>query len=283
MHYNVQLTNINPDFSVEPKPEEPWTVRVDSDEEMIFLMNRVAVTSSQETMLEFPELEITVFNKRVLVTAIEGMLYYTEPRSENRQNLKVIPQEVICLLANKPFEEISPDASPAEVNASAANLVKGRGLFSWPVLLLACLVLAIGGGGVLLKKLTIRPSLVGVPRFIPVFVGEKEVIDRFSDVYASEYSQGALVFRLTQDGQAEFYEMWRSEESKRFILVETESLKLQVGAHEGKVALLAGGVHLLVPKDDNLILFDGNEYKRHRGQLNEIGEVLKLNVRPAKR
>ncbi len=279
MHYTVHFSHINPDFSVEQRPEAPWSMEAESDEDMIFLMNRVAVTTSQCKVLDFPEMEITVRNKRVTVTSIEGLLYYSDPSSANRRNLKVVPEEVIRLLADVPLEEVFRDASDSEEVRSVPYCRKSNGKRVFRLVVFCVMGAALGFlGRVVWKELIEKPSLLRIGHFIPSIEGNEKILEECSAVYVNEYAEGGLAFQLTENGQADFYEIWYSQERQHYVLVPTESLKVQVGTHAGETALLAGQIHLMLPRQDReSIYLHDLLYRRHHGLLQDLGEVLQTD------
>lgn len=274
MPYKVRLSHINPDFGIEPTPETPWSVDVETDDEMVLLLNRVAITSSQEPAADCPELEILVGSKRLLVTAVGGQLYFTEPYSANRQSLKVVPDEIIRLLQNKPLEEVFIEAEAEEAPVRYSGGASGGSPLFKVILWLILLSIMGLSGGVVWKELSYRPRLVIAPDFIPSLSSDSELLRELYGVYVSEYREGGLAFELAEDGRFKLYEMWYSAKRGRFTLVQVASLDVQIGMHADESALLAGEMHLLLPQEEDVISMHGIAFHRHLGVLEEIGEVL---------
>jgi len=279
MDYKVSVTHINSDLTAEPPPEGPWEEVLHTDEALVLLLNRVAVATTQTTFLDIPQVEITVGHKRATVSAIAGQLFYNDAHSKNHQNLKVIADEVLGLLADKPLEEIFTDSTEDDKEEGVDRYLmnyRSTGLssmFSFIFLLVLCSVIGICGR-VLWLEFSIQPSLIKPNQFIPILDGEAEIIRKYSDIYVNEYREGGSVFEIDETGLIVFYELWYSEEVNGFVLKQTESFDLQVGTEMNEVAMLAGEYHLLLPKGPDLISLHDLEYKRLRGQLGELGQVV---------
>lgn len=280
MPFKVRLSHINPDFTVEPLPEASWTDDVADENALVYLMNRVAVAGHGQTLVEFPEIEITKGSQRVTVTSVKGQLFYNDLGSPNRQNLKVVPEEVIRLLQDKPLDEVFTndseveDASPTIKYQKKSNLAQVFGVLS----LLGVLVVVFICGRVVLREFTYRPSLIVEPKFIHTMEGEQVALKKYSGVFVSEYREGGLVFQLLDNGHSEFYEMWWSPERNRFILILTESHDTLAGVNEGKLAFLAGDYHLMIPTDSQTMTLHGITYHRHEGSLDDVGEVVAIET-----
>ncbi|MDP4644290.1 MAG: hypothetical protein NWS71_07605 [Opitutales bacterium] len=279
MPFKVRLSHINPDFTVEPVPEGSWTDEMADDDALIYLMNRVAVSEHGQTLVEFPEIEITKGSQRVTVTSVKGQLFYNDPHSANRQNLKVVPEEVIRLLQDKPLDEVFTNDSEQheaptikyQKKSTVAQVFGVLALLGMAVVMFIC-------GRVILHEFTYRPSLIVEPKFIHTMEGEQVALKKYSGVFVSEYREGGLVFQLLDNGHSDFYEMWWSPERNRFILILTESHDTLVGINEGKLAFLAGDYHLILPTDSQTMTLHGITYQRHEGSLDDVGEVVTVET-----
>ncbi len=278
MPYKVRLKNINPDFTFVPPPESSWSDEMADDAALIFLMNRVAVAGyGDESIVEFPEIEIIYGNKRVTVTTVHGQLIYNDPHLPNQQNLKIVPEELIRLLADKPLKEVS-----REPVRDAGPEVRYQEQSSWGkvfsgVAVLCMLAIWFVCGRIIYRELSYRPTLIQPHWFIHNAEGQKSLLHKYSGVYVSDYRDGGKVFQILENGKFESYEMWYSRGRNRFILVEQESLPLLIGSQDGKLAFLAGTVHLLLPEDTRTFYLHGDLYRRHNGALNDIGQVIGSN------
>ena len=273
MPYKIRLTHIHSDYSVEPTPTKSWSVRIEEDEELVLMMNRVAITSSQHPVVDFPTMEITLGSTRVVVTAVSGQLYYTDPNSPNRQNLKVIAEEAIQLLHGNPLEIVFQPEAEAETSKPVRYRPSGMGPWPKAVLLLSMAVIVGFCVKVIKDHLGYRPSLVASIRFIPS-IGGGEVFREVHGIYVDQYREGGLVLEVTKEGHFNLYEMWHSKERGGFILLLIESHEVLVGSQDGQQALLAGEVFLLLPQHGEKLFLNGIMFRRYLGTLKDIGEVL---------
>ncbi len=277
MHYTLTVRHINEDFSIPSSTDTTeWQTSFEDNADLILFLNRVAIATSQSAPVDFPEIEIFVdqsFN-RFLVKAIQGQLYFTDPHSQNRRDLKVIPEEAIRLLAGKPLEEVFLHEGE-DLGYTPIPQKKSR----WPVFLLRQAIVLISIIVVVLSlRYTInevqeRESLIEVPRFVQDLESEGPLLRAYADVYVSEYREGATVFELERDGTFTLYELWFSQGQNGFVLVPVASHEVSAGLHNGRPAFLAGQYHLLKLKDESIELHDVN-YRRHGKKLSTIGEVL---------
>lgn len=106
MLYSVSFRYINPDFTCDSLEGGVWHAEYTDDEAFITALNRLAIASSEPAVVDFPEAEVRAKNKRVTVRAINGQLYYTDLHSQNRKNLKVVPVEIVRLIAGLSLEEV---------------------------------------------------------------------------------------------------------------------------------------------------------------------------------
>lgn len=278
MQYSASYRYINPDFSCAQLEGGTWSAEYAGEEAFITALNRMAIASSQHAVVDFPEVEVKAKNKRVTVRAINGQLFYTDLHSQNRKDLKVVPFEIVRLIAGLPLEEVfrSEKADDEEVYLPPKHKHR-RGaspLTKLLAVIIMCVILAICTK-LVWEDLTHLPRLHSAPHFIPSLGSEGEVLRKYADVYVSEYREGAVLFELTREGQFTRYEMWFSPERNRFVLVPMDVHKVQVGLHAGKTALLADEIHLLTPLGDEAIKLHGVTFQRHHSELSSIGEVLK--------
>lgn len=279
MPFKVRLSHINQDFTIEPAPNGSWTDEIADDDALVYLMNRVAVAGHGQALVEFPEIEITKGSLRVTVTSVKGQLFYNDPHSKNRQNLKVVPEEVIRLLQDKPLDEVfTDDSDPHEMPTVKYQKKSVLTQTLSTLSLLGMLAVIFVCGRVILREFTYRPSLIVEPKFIHTIEGEHAAFKKYSGVFVSAYREGGLVFQLLDNGQFDFYEMWWSPSRNRFILILIESHDTLAGISEGKLAFLAGDYHLIIPADTQSMTLHGITYSRHAGSLNDVGEVVSINT-----
>ena len=183
MSYKVRLSQINPDFSFQPPPEGDWTNTIEDDDGLIFLMNRVAVAASQDALVDFPEIEITKGSRRVNVTAVSGQLIYNDAHTSSRQNLKVIPDEVIRLLEGKPLDEVFLDADEKEIEAPEVRYRKSIGTPKFKAMALAVMLGSLCWAAFVIKQeYGTSETLIGTPRFIHNTEGAEEVLKNYQGV-----------------------------------------------------------------------------------------------------
>ena len=276
MLYSVTFRHIDKDFGFEALDFGKWNAEYDNEEDFTLALNRMAIASSQHAVVDFPEVEVCAQSARAIIRAIDGQLFYTDINSRNRQDLKVVPVEIIRLIDGRPLEEVfqrdeqEPDhyIPPRHKHRSSANgLTKLAAVFIMLIVLSFC-------SKFVWRDMTYAPRLHTAPQFIPSLSEESDVLRKFADVYVSEYREGAMLFELTREGRFSRYEMWHSAERNAFVLIELDSYLLQVGMHNGKTAMLADEHYLLLPEGEEIISLHGIQYYRHHGNLASIGEVL---------
>ena len=190
MSYKVRLTHIHSDFSLEPAGALPWTVELNNDDDLILLMNRVAVETTQHVLGDHPELEITVGSRRSIVAVVSGQLYYTDIHSQNRKGLKLVAEEIISMLQGKPVDlalrKESEDDDVGFVHHPAPSLrywslrSMRRGL-RYCVLLLLIAVCATCSL-IVWESLSDEPSLLAVDRFVSRGAGADQALREVSGV-----------------------------------------------------------------------------------------------------
>jgi hypothetical protein len=278
MQYSVSFRYINPDFTCESLEGGLWHVDYTDDEAFITTLNRMAIASTEPAVVDFPEAEVRAKNKRVTVRAINGQLYYTDLHSQNRKNLKVVPVEIVRLIAGLSLEEVFRSKTTADEAIYLLPKHKPRSGANPLIKLLSVIIMLVILGfctKLFWEDLTRMPRLHTAPHFIPSLGGESEVLRKYADVYVSEYREGAMLFELTREGRFVRYEMWFSPERNGYVLVPMDVHRLQVGLHNGETAFLADEIHLLTPLGVEAIMLHGVTFQRHHGELSSIGEVLK--------
>lgn len=282
MPYQVRLSHIHPDYTVEPPPTDTWSTIVDEDDDLIVMLNRVAITSSQNLSHEYPVVDVVAGSIRASITVIGGQLYYTDPNRPNRSNIKVVADGALQLLHGSSFESVlKADAAMVAEEESAANVYRRPERnplvrTAWLVVLLVVLCSMLVTTW---KQLAYRPSLVPDYEFTPGAMAGGS-LRAYSGLYVEAFQEGGKVLELTDAGQFQLYEMWRSEAAAEFTLIQVESLPVRLGSQGQKPALMAGDFYLLLPRGEDRILMSGALYTRHRGALGDIGEVQQL-AKPA--
>ena len=279
MPYQVRLSHINSDYSVVPLPIGTWSSVVEDDDDLIIMLNRVAITSSQHPSHEYPVISVAAGSIRATITVIGGQLYYTDPNALNRSNIKVVADGVLQLLKGSSFESVLQ--SEAAMLIGEAKLAdKSRRSRVEPsvrrhlLVVLLIVLLAVLCNTVIStwKQLTGGPALVPIFEFTPGAIAG-ESIRAYSGLYVEDYQEGGKVIELTDEGQFKLYEMWRSAELAGFTLQQVESLPLRLGSQGDKPALMAGDFYLLLPKGDDRILLNNILFRRHSGPLDNIGKL----------
>lgn len=275
MLYQVRLSHIHPDYSVEPPPVDTWSAVVEGDDDLIVMMNRVAITSSQNPSHEYPVIDVVAGSIRATITVIGGQLYYTDPNAPNRSNIKVVADGALLLLHGSSFESVlqaeaaMEDEAPATTGAYRPSGIGPRVRATLLVVLLTifgCMVTTTW------QQLAYRPSLVPDFEFTPGAIAGVG-IRAYSGIYVEGYQEGGQVLELTDEGQFKLYEMWHSTELAGFTLIQIESLPLRLGSQGDKPALMAGDFFLLLPRDEDRILMSGVLFRRHIGALGDVGKV----------
>ncbi|HAV12233.1 MAG TPA: hypothetical protein DCX06_01890 [Opitutae bacterium] len=277
MPYKVRLSHINKDFTFDPYPEGYWSDQVPDDSGLIFLMNRVAVAASQHATVEFPEIEINKEGRRVTVTAVNGQLIYNDTHTAHCQNLKVIPDEVIRLLEDKPLDQVFVGRGDEDSGAKLGSYRKARYSLAFQIIIFAMMLGSLFWAGVVYhNEFVVNQSLTEPLEF----EAEPDLEDintskTFSGVYYNEIRDGGTVFRISSNGIFEYYEMWYSKQTGLYELHRRLHLPFIVGKHNGELAFLAGEVHLLMPVSDDTIALHNDVYQRSQGPLETFGNVVK--------
>lgn len=279
MAYHLRLSNISRNFSLEDGAEVLWTIDVDSPEEFARILNRVAIATSgtERPVVDFPEVEVTVGTRRAVITSIGGELYYTDPRSPNRQNLKVVPEEALRLLDNLPLEQVF-GSGPTEEEEDAAPRARykgapGRGRFR-RALLAGLFVITMVCLYTVWDTLSYEPRLYVKPDFSPAPRDRGEaLLAEWTGVYVSEYREGGRVFELERDGRFEMFELWHSAEESGFRLYPVQRTAAVPGTTDGEPVFLIDGAHLLKPLADDRMELHGVPFERHFGSIGQLGEI----------
>ena len=281
MPYQVRLSHIHPDYSVEPPPTDTWSAVVEEDDDLIVMLNRVAIASSQNPSHEYPVIDVVAGSIRATITVIGGQLYYTDPNAPNRSNIRVVADSALQLLHGSSLESVlqaeaamddDDDESPVASGEYRRSGVGPRARATLLTVLLTVLTCLLATSW---KQLTYRPSLVPDYEFTPRAIAGMEM-RAYSGIYVEGYQEGGQVLELTDEGQLKLYEMWHSTETSGFTLRQIESLELRLGAQGDKPALMAGEFYLLLPRGDDRILMSGVLFRRHIGSLGDIGKVQSL-------
>ncbi|CAA6690579.1 MULTISPECIES: hypothetical protein [unclassified Lentimonas] len=277
MPYRIRLSHINRDYSVEPIPTESWAAVIEDDEELVIMLNRVAITSSQNPSHEYPVMDVVAGGVRATITVIGGQFYYTDTNVPNRSNIKVIAEGAVKLLQGSPLENVQQDVEVLVANESGlAHVYRPSRLGArlrhllWGVLLITLISVGI----FIVKELKDQPSLVPDQAFVAEPI-DGMTLRAYSGVYLEAIQEGAQVFELTDDGRFQLYEMWQSTESGAYKLVMIESLPIRLGTHANRPALMAGDFFLLLPGAEDRILLGGVQFDHHLGELEDIGRVSK--------
>jgi len=275
MHvFRVRVAHLTEDFTLPSESSCTWSCLIKDAEELKRLLNRVAIATTQLAVVEFPEVEIGIDSRRILVRAIEGKLFYSEPESRNRRDIEVVPSEVIRLLEGESVMQALRRDDEADFyrRQSSHKARRSQSSFKIALLLVSCVsfVLALsysfqGEAG--------SAGLVEPPdQFEPVDYGG-EIFRRFADVYISELREGATVIEIKETGECVFYELWQLEDGDRYSVAPVMALSASAGFHLGQPALLAGEYHLLRFHNDDLRLH-GIHYKRYGKELATLGDLL---------
>ncbi|MDQ8194576.1 hypothetical protein QEH59_09075 [Coraliomargarita sp. SDUM461004] len=277
MEYSVTFKHIDRNFGFDQLDSGNWSEEFEDEASFARALHKMALASSQHTVIDFPEVEIHSKHGRVTVRAINGQLYFTDFHSQNRKDLKVVPLEVIRLLGGTPIDELTVPEESVEAEAERPKLKPYRSHGSRVVQVLSllfmlcvfCLFTTL-----IWRDMVHQQRLYPIPEFVPSLSQESYVVRKYADVYVSEYREGAMLFSLTRDGVFSRYEMWNSTAGEGYELIHIDTYSLQVGEHEGTLAMLADEHYLLQPEGDEMIRLHGVAYHRHHGTLESIGEVV---------
>ena len=275
MSYQIRLSHINPDYTVEPVPTGSWSAVIEDDEDLIVMMNRLAITSSQHPSNEYPIMDIDAGGIRATLTVIGGQLYYTDTNVPNRSSIRVIAEGAVQLLHGSSLEHVQQEEAllraeeerRAELCRSTRLVPRFRSSL-WFVVLVSLL----GLGMFIVKEWNQQPSLVPEHAFVSDSMDGID-IHKYAGVYLEGIHEGAQVFELTDEGQFMLYEMWHTVESKAYRLEQIESLLVRPGSHGNRTALMAAEFFLLIPQGDGRILMDGVLFDRHIGTLESLGTL----------
>jgi hypothetical protein len=277
MQFSATFRHIDKDFGFEALELGRWSEDYEDEESFILALNRMAIASSQQSVFDFPEVEVRAKLRRVTIRAIDGQLYYSDFNSQHQKDLKVVPDEVVSLLGGTPIEGVfqAQESEPTTYVPPQLKPYRNERNRYITVGALILMLVVLGICSQFIWHDVSQPArLHTAPQFIPSLSEESEVLRKYADVYVSEYREGAMLFELTREGQLSRYEMWHSKQRNGFVLVRVDSSPLQVGRHNGELAMLAGEIYLLVPQGDEMLSLLGVHYRRHHGALTSIGELL---------
>jgi hypothetical protein len=275
MPYFATFLHIDQNFEFNDLESGKWNVEYQRQEDFVLALNRMAIASSQHAVVEFPEVDVRLGHTRVTVRAINGQLFYTDVNSQNHKDLKVVPAEVIDLMAGKNVNEVfRRDEEEAEYVLPKGQKYRDRSWLTQAIALVIMLVILSFSMQSIWQDVTSAPRLRTAPEFIPSSSQGSEILRQYADIYISEYREGAMFFELTREGQFSRYEMWFNAELETFVLVPIDTHSVKVGTHDGKTAILASDIYLLIPKDGESIELHGIHYMRHHGELTDLGELL---------
>lgn len=274
MSYEIRVTHICEDFTITDVHSEVWKRSIDNSDDLTLLLNRVAIATTQFSVVEFPEVQIQWESRRVLIRAISGKLYYTEHGSSHRKDLVVVPEEILRLLEGQSVEQALHRDPEEDVYSrpAFAGSAYGSSKFKRNFLLLTLIIFGCSlyySWNVLTESSTLLES----PRFVATMEKQGELLRQYADVYVSELREGATLFQLTEEGKFTTYEMWFSKDRKKRVLIPMEVHQVVAGFYKGEDALLAGEIHVLQLKADTIVLH-GMTYKRFGKKISELGEVL---------
>jgi len=276
--YRLRFTNIDPQFGTEAEAEaHAWSAEAD-EEEFRRLLNRLAIATSETAVVDFPEVEITRGTRRAKVTSVGGELFYSDFNSPSRQNLKVVPVEVVRLLKDLPLHEVFAEAEKPEPEIRPrVRLRRPHRKGGWKAGLLAgCFVVFIICVNSIRRDLTDRPRLFDAPEYevLPAPRAES-MLAEWSGVYVSEFREGGMVVELERDGSFRVFEMWTGEDGGGYDLATVRSGRCTPAVHEGANVFVLGGTHILEPFGAESMRLHGIVFHRFFEPLREIGEVVR--------
>ena len=278
MPFNVRASHINPDFTFDPIPAKRWVQLIEDPHELALFLNRMAIATSQDVAEDPPIAEITYHGRRVTVEASAGFLYYSDPTSPNRRNLKVLAEEVAPLIYGEELDVVfghrhsqyeMPDGMMARHRVGAGNGQAFRRFF-WAVFFV---VIGICGYAIV-NTLSDPPMLMQPANFIPHNFGYDGLLPKLKGVYVSEFRDGGFVCEIKNSGDFVLYEMWRHQSKDGFVLMQVETLKLQEGLNDDIPVLLAGKFRLIRPLRNGDISMQGIVMEKQRLGIEEMGEVI---------
>ncbi len=277
MPFQVRASHINQDFTFDPIPEKTWVQSIEAPHELALFLNRVAIATSQEVAAYPPIMAITYDGRQVTVEAVAGFLYYSDPASTHRRNLKVLAEEVAPLIQGEAPELVFahrdrmgelPEGGTVRCRAGA-----GRRLLLRRILRGALFTVIGISGYVIFDAMNDAPMLVRPVAFIPRNMGQDGLLPKLEGVYVSEFRDGGFVCEIKKQGDFVLYEMWPHGTKDGFALVHVETLKLREGLHDGAPVLLAGQFRLIRPLQNGDIAMQGIVMGKQTSGLEGIGEV----------
>lgn len=274
MPYDIRVSHITSEYTIEPDQTQEWSVTLSNRDEIILLLNRIAIATTQYPVVEFPEVKITRETRRVIIRAISGQLYYSEVHSDTRKDLKVIPEEAIRLLEGQSIEQAFARKEEVEAYLPGASQHSRSSKLVSRLIMSLCTVIFFAAAFYSWSVWSQTSSLITTPRFIHILENEGELFREYADVYISEQREGAMVFELLDDGTLTIYELWFSTERNRFVLFTLESHRVLGGLQGGEPALLAGDFHLFQLASEGMVLH-GTVFTRYHKPLSTLGEVMK--------
>ena len=275
--YKVRVSDINPDFSWDPEPVGTWLKVCEHQDDLVLLLNRIAIATTQGCGAEPPVAEITWGSQRVRVQVLNGFLYYSDLACTSRSNLKILAEEVVSLLSGEQtdaglqgYQAVADQERSCDTEIRyRANSHRGRFF-----LLVACCAVTAFCGYLVLNALLSKPLLVGPPPFTSQEIAGDSLLSDLCGVYVSDFRDGGYVCEIHPEGDFVLYEMWRLERRAGFVLVVVETLALLEGMHYDAPALLAGGVRLIRPLKDGDISMQNIRMMKYAGSVKEIGEII---------
>lgn len=190
MPYEIRVTHISEDYTISDDHPGAWTDKIEDPDELILLLNRIAIATTQFPVVEFPEVRISGESRHAQIRAINGKLYYTELKSSHRKDLVVTPDEVIRLLAGQPVEQALRRDSEEDsyIRPISGGHLGARQLKK--TLLLVSLALLAASIFYSWRSLSHQVRLVDSPNFVHTMENEGELLRQYADVYVSELREG---------------------------------------------------------------------------------------------